>query len=399
MSDCVEIAITGDCSEQLWSCCVWDVRTGNHLLTYKANMVKPMLHIWPINRHEPISTRFVLPGRANAVAISPDGNYCLVAVQEIIYVYLMATGAMITTITRHYQVVTSICFTDNGSHFASAGQDGMVLVWNLSQIVRVFQKQTSKALYSFSDHVLPVTDLYIGRGGIKALLCSVSTDRSCKIYDLSSGCMLLNLIFQEPLASVIMNPLESSIFVGTNEGPIHVFNITLVPRSKDYHVIRKQHQKNIFVGHNKQVTCLSVSSNEEILLSGGADERVIVWHIKNRQQLRTIPHKGTITIARFLLTPKAMFNQEIKLNSPFQPFQKIVYPTDKIIDLSIEFNVIKNLSADVKTQNCTSNNPVGESSNFEEVSKLKREIQRLKMVNNEIYDFSVKHILKNNKGI
>lgn len=417
MSDCVEVAITSDSSDQLWSCCVWDVRTGTHLISYKGggapgartlatinnqfiltgNMVKPMLHIWPINRHEAIATRFILPGRPTAVCVSPDGNYCLVAVQETIYVYQLATGAMLASVSRHYQTVNVIRFTDDGSHFISAGQDGMVLVWSLSHVVRVYQKQTINAMYSFSDHALPVTDIYIGKGGMKALFCSVSVDRSCKIYDLASGTMLLNLVFQEAISSVTMDGLESNVFVGTSDGPIYAFSILSPPRTKEYHVDRKQQQKNMFLGHKKAVTCLSVSIDGETLLSGGADENVLVWHIKSRQQLRTIPHKGTVTNAYFMLTPKAMFNQEVKLNPLFQPFQKMVYPNDKIDDLSIEIEVRENVREKRTSDDgrgtisyTASSNSV---SNQEEITKLRKEIQHLKMVNKEMYEFTVKNII------
>ncbi|XP_055601423.1 WD repeat-containing protein 18 [Uranotaenia lowii] len=418
MTDCVEVAITSDSSDQLWSCCVWDVRTGTHLISYKgggapgpntlsvingqfilaANMVKPMLHIWPINRHETITTRFILPGRATAVSTSPDGNYCLVAVQETIYVYQLATGALLATASRHYQAVKVLRFTDDGSHFISAGQDGMVMVWNLAHVVRVFQKQTIGATYSFSDHALPVTDLYVGRGGIKATFCSVSVDRSCKIYDLSSGTILLNLVFQEALSAVTMDNLESNVFIGTSDGPIHCFSIHSPPRTKEYHINRKNQQKNMFLGHKKAVTSLSVSLDGETLLSASDDENVLIWHIPSRQQLRVIPHKGTVTNAFFMLTPRTMFNQEIKIVPLFQPFQKMVYPSDKIDDICVEVEVKERpwdntVNSHSKTnQSSATGNDYANSQ--EEIMKLRKEIQYLKMVNKEMYEFTVKNIMK-----
>lgn len=417
MSDCVEVAITSDSSDQLWSCCVWDVRTGTHLISYKGggapgahtmaiinnqfvltgNMVKPMLHIWPINRHEPVSTRFILPGRPTATAVSPDGNYCLVAVQETIYAYQLATGAMLATVSRHYQAVIVLRFTDDGSHFVSAGQDGMVLVWNLAHVVRVYQKQTVNTLYAFSDHALPVSDLYVGKGGMKALVCSVSVDRSCKLYDLTSGSMLLNVVFHEALSSVTTDHLESNVFVGTSDGPIYAFNLCSPPRTKEFHVDRKQQQKSVFLGHTKTVSCLSVSIDDETLISGGADENVIVWHIKSRQQLRIIPHKGTVTNAFFMLTPKAMFNQEVKLNLLFQSFHKMVYPSDKIDELVVETEVHEVVRealpvGDASASSCIMS--TSSANNQEEIARLRKEIQHLKMVNKEMYEFTVKSIMR-----
>ena len=40
-------------------------------------------------------------------------------------------------LSRHYQNVTNLRFTDNGSHFVSAGDDNLVIVWSFLRFVHV----------------------------------------------------------------------------------------------------------------------------------------------------------------------------------------------------------------------------------------------------------------------
>ena len=39
---------------------------------------------------------------------------------------------MMAVLARHYQTVNTLRFTDDGSHFISAGEDNLVLVWSLA---------------------------------------------------------------------------------------------------------------------------------------------------------------------------------------------------------------------------------------------------------------------------
>ena len=56
---------------------------------------------------------------------------------------------------RHYQQVTCIRFTEDGTHFVSAGEDGMVLVWCISHAIAQ-EGARLETVHSFSDHYLAV---------------------------------------------------------------------------------------------------------------------------------------------------------------------------------------------------------------------------------------------------
>lgn len=246
------------------SCYVQDLRTGTEVISYKgggtmqqhslqmlggnfliaANSTKPLLHVWKINRTEPMSQmRYVVPGKVNAMALTPDSAYLVAGIQETIYLWHLNTGRLLNTLSKHYQPITCIRFTDSGEHFVTAGKDGAVVVWNLTQVCAPSNSGDSDdnaPLYSFNDHGLTVTDVHVGYGGVRAFMYTVSLDRCCNVYDLSNGRMLLSVVFPVALHSIIVNRLETCVYVGTGEGQVLIFHMDKAPRMKVRLLLRPQ---------------------------------------------------------------------------------------------------------------------------------------------------------------
>lgn len=364
--------------------------------------MKPLIHIWPVNSQEQIQgSRFVMPGKITALAISPDGNYCVAAVTETVHIWEICSGRMVAVLSQHYQSVTSIKFTDDGTHFCTAAHDGMLLVWKLASVLAVNSNisQQVTPLYSFSDHALPITDIYISKGGMRAWLASVSLDRTCKIYDLSNGVLLLNVVFPEPLTSVTIDHMDSWLYVGTAEGNIYEFNLQSPPRMKEYHMT-EANTKNKFVGHKGSVTTLSISLDGVSMISGGNDENVLLWHIRSKQLIRTLPHKGAVTNAFFTLASKAMFNQETKLTLITNNFKRMLDNNTSNDDHVVEVLVKR---AIIET---TSNTPEPSIAYCPEKPKedqllklenLQKENIRLHKVNMELFEFATKYVLSKKK--
>uniref|UniRef100_A0A182KAX5 Uncharacterized protein n=1 Tax=Anopheles christyi TaxID=43041 RepID=A0A182KAX5_9DIPT len=418
MTDCVEIALTSDTAALHWSCSAWDVRTGTQLMTYRnggpsgpntlltvsnkfvvaGNLTKPILTIWPINRQEPAHVKYMLPATAGAVAISPDGNHCLVAHLHSFTVYNLHTGASMATIAHHYGKVTVLRFTDDGTHFVSAGQDCRIVVWNLARTVQ--QKDAGRMLYELADFTLPVSDVLVGKGGMKAILAAVSLDRSAKLYELATGRILLSVLFPVALSVLSLNALETELFVGDKKGLIYACNLQSVPRSKEIHLQQDQLERSVFRGHKKSVTCLSVSMDNETLLSGSEDESVIVWHVRTRQQLKLIPHKAPITNAFFIVTPRSMFDQSREVPITFPPFQKMVSTRQDRERAIFELPILNKSLRERSTSGLaieellpTTVGFVNNISKGTEIEELEQEVQRLKGINQRLYQQSIRAIM------
>lgn len=388
----------------------------NFIIT--ADNSKPLLHIWPVNSQEQVSgLRFVIPGKVTALAVSPDGVHCVAAVSETIYIWHISSGSMLAMISRHYQSIAAIAFTDDGSHFLSAGQDGLLLVWKLSGILtnNTYLNKDPLPVYTFSDNTLPITDIFVGNGGMRALVASVSLDRTCRLYDLASGTLLLNLVFPDPLTSVTIDRLDTKVYVGTYKGNIFEFSLQSPPRAREYHINNELLKtKQRFLGHKGPVTALSVSLDGETLLSGGNDETVHLWHIPSKQLTRSIPHKGAITNAKFILAPKAMFDHETKLNLITNSFKRMIEKDthNQVIEVMVSQPVDSSIDDEINgisrhygigtgdanhlAKSKQTNGAVNGSNdcNLSEIDQLRSEVQRLKKINKELFEHSVKNVLK-----
>jgi pre-rRNA-processing protein IPI3 len=421
MTDAIEIALISDDSGQLNSISVWDVRNGTQLMQYRgggashkstlnvingkflvtANNVKPLLNFWALNNSDTIQNiKFVMPARVNCLSVSNDGLYLVAGIKENIYIWQISTGKMLTMLTKHYQNVNCIKFTDDGSHFVSGGEDGQVIVWNLSAVIGDrFSTDNIEALHVFSDHALPVTDLWIGIGGLSGLLATSSKDRTCKIYDMASGTLLLSLVFQEIITCLTLDRIETSLFIGTSQGNIYHHRLQPPPRTREYHITNDDEINNKFKGHTKGITCLAISLDEQTLLSGSEDFNVIIWNIQSRSLLKILPFKGVITNAIFMSSNKVMFNHEEKLELVSKNFQRMISNADNKEIVEVVHDMSNEEPENILQ--CYTNNNSNNSHKYSRTTRndnsdtndSKAELERLKKVNKELFDYCAKNVM------
>lgn len=424
MASLFEVLVTSDSNNTLWTNAVWDPNTGTSLMTYKGGgtaenktlsfigkdylavveKTKPILHIWPLNSYQTVQgIRFILPGKATALAISANGDFIIAGIEEKIYLWQTASGNLLTIINRHYQKVVMLQFTSDGSYFISAADDGMVMVWSLAtvsahpEVGLVSQSSAGQhdPIYIFSDHSLPVTDMCISKTGMHGKLSTVSSDRTCKIYDLSSGELLLNLVFDVPLSAITYDVLELNIFVGTAEGKIHQFCLTNPPRTRDSLVNSEEFVT--FESHKKAVTCLSVSLDGETLMSGSNDEQVILWHIRSKQPVRTIRHKGPVTNAFFTTNLPAIYKQEFTPGIILHTLERTLEKdTDEVSEIEIFVKNKINFWPDGVHQEIESSIPSKEAENEFKLKEenLHAELNKLKTINYNLYSIAVEKTLQ-----
>lgn len=148
-----------------------------------------------MNRQDQTTTKMIMPGIIQALAVSPCGNYCVGASAEQLLVWQVSTGKMLASLRRHYQNVNTLHFTCDSSHFVSIGAEGLVLVWNMETVLG--SKSDTEPQHSWSDHSLPVTGIYITKSFVQPLVFTVSLDQTCKVHDLHSGKTLLSIQLSE----------------------------------------------------------------------------------------------------------------------------------------------------------------------------------------------------------
>ena len=415
-----EVIITSDSSGESWSAAVWDPSTGSMLNTYKnaaavgyhtleivrdtyviaADVTKSLLYVWPLNGQSPVQNlRLTTPGKISALACTPNGSYLVAAVGEKIFLWQLTTGRLLGTAVRHYQTITCLKFSQDGSSFASGGDDGLVFIWSLAKIANNIDGATPT--HGFSDHSLEIKDMHYGKYGAQSRLVTVSKDCTARIYDTNAGILLLTVIFDVPLTSVCMDIREEKLFVGSLRGSVIQVELGNAPRGVDYNVSTLDKSNNfVFRGHTARVTTLSVSTDCRTLLSGSADGAVHLWNIANREIEKTLMHKGPITTARF--TP-AYENYRASTLKP----KLYIHPLQRISDTSDRDNIIEIISTRDDSHLLDFESYVGTEVYFDRSDNEVRETlansladaiaenEILKAKNSDLYKYAVKVLLSN----
>jgi len=410
----LEVLLTSDSSGQMFNMCVWDPFTGTNLKIYKGNTTKsktccmlgntflvsgqskqPLLNVWQLNKHEQKPLKYITPGVLQSLAASPCGHLLVGTAEERIYVWQTSSGKLLRIInTGHYQKINVTKFTSDGSHFVTAGEDGNVILW---------PQDSLKPRHVWSQHTLGVTDFHVGIGGLNSRIFTASKDQTVKVYSVSSGQFLLDIEFSSKLTSIAVDSAEESGFVGDNKGLVYAFSLTHPPR--DLKMSISPNNSNTFKGHTQEVTCLSVSLDGLTLASGSMDNDVRIWHVKSRQCIKVIPHKGTVTTLSYMMPKLGMLDMDaFKADLTFSLLEKTV--VDKTVTLSDIYgvNIITNDDNDefqsepnarqLLNLNSGNANIVNQHDRLDEQGDDSLEIKRLKTINNKLYEAAVKAILK-----
>lgn len=409
-----EVLLTSEKRGQLWNLGIFDPETGTLLTTYKGNSTlshtvsvlgndyilsaqpdKPLLNVWQINRNEQASLRMFTPGKCTALACHPKGNYLIAAVDEKISIWQTSTGRLWSVVSAHYQPVTCLEFTKDGSHFVSAGADGQVLCWSLPVVIsrrnlpglQVAQVGKPDPRWSWRDHALPVTDLTISHGGVQSKIVTVSKDQTCKVFCLVSGQLILSVSFPVSLCSVALDSTCDTIYTGGDNGQIYIFSLRSPPRSVS--VSSEAINATNLQAHKGPVTVLSLSLDGLHLASGGEDAAVRVWHVRSGQCVRTLDLKGPVTSLRYMIPPPGMLSSD-----QWRPARKLVALQKGAEDREpFITNIISKEEKQFRRYENKEPEPTDSSANLTKSEDTGR-IQELADINNQLYQFAVKNILQ-----
>ncbi|KAF3612568.1 putative transcription factor HEC2-like [Capsicum annuum] len=195
-----------------------------------------------------------------------------------------------------------------GTFIAGGGASGDIYLWQLlfdvlrANIwkftkIRVFDdllrgKARQPYEYSFSEHSLKVTDVVIGYGGANAIVVSASEDRTCKVWSLSRGKLLRNIVFPTIIDAIALDPGEDVFYAGGRDGKIYIAALNAFANPNNNYGL---HILGFLSEQSKAITCLALSMDGGLLISGSEDGMVRVWNTKNHNIARIFRHaKGPV---------------------------------------------------------------------------------------------------------
>ncbi|XP_061634556.1 WD repeat-containing protein 18 [Phyllopteryx taeniolatus] len=427
MSAPLEVVLSSDASSQLWNVSVFDAHSGSSLLSYRggnssartlcvlngqyllsAQLAKNFINVWEIHRKEQLQQKIVCPGAVTCISASTDGIFLAAGVAEAVYLWEVSTGKLLSVVTRHYQDVTCVKFTDDGSHFVSGGKDSVVLVWSLSSVIQVELSHTPEPRHILSRHSLPITDLHCGMMGVQARVATASLDQTVKLWEVSSGELLLSVLFDVEIMAVTLDPCEYFLFCGGSDGNIFQVSLSTQGASADKSFpCDGADGKQMFKGHRKMVTCLSVSTDGTLLVSGSHDESVRLWDIQSKQCVRCFAHKGPVTNATITVAPANMFLPDSRPSVHLPRFSRHQLEGDggQSGEVCVRLGLHAQEEEPAYLQKAERLNSLmntvtdkwlfGDGENTKvRVVELEEEVQTLKKVNKDLYDFSSQLLTK-----
>ncbi|KAA8528526.1 hypothetical protein F0562_035881 [Nyssa sinensis] len=251
----------------------------------------------------------------NPLVSNSDGTYIVGGgVSGDIYLWEVATGRLLKKWHAHYRAVTCLVYCDNQSLLISGAEDGCVRVWSLIMIFDDMRREEANHLYeySFSEHALRVTDIVIGYGGCNAILVSASEDRTCKVWSLSRGKLLRNIVFPSIIDAIAIDPGEHVFYAGGRDGKIYIAALNAQGTSSNSYGM---HIIGSLSDHSKAVSCLAFGADGISLVSGSEDGMVRVWDTITHNIIRIFKHaKGPVNNILLVRAPLCL-NARTLVNS------------------------------------------------------------------------------------
>ncbi|XP_049911165.1 WD repeat-containing protein 18 [Epinephelus moara] len=228
-----------------------------------------------------------------------------------------------------------------------------------------------------------------------------------EVWELSSGELLLSVLFDVEIMSVTFDPCEYFLFCGGSDGNIFQVSLCSQSLSQDKAFQSDSEGNQVFKGHRNLVTCLSVSMDGTLLLSGSHDETVRLWDIQSKQSIRCLAHKGPVTNAVIMAAPANMFLPDSRPAVPLPRFSRHLHASEggESGEVCVRLGRYTQEEEETYLQKAdrlnslmnavTDKSVFGDGENTKvRVAELEEEVQTLKKVNKDLYDFSSQLLTK-----
>ena len=158
----------------------------------------------------------------------------------------------------HSNSILEICWGKDNSFIYSCGADKSVKIWD------IFESKLVKK-YKNHDSFIYSLDVYNDN-----LICSVGEDSKLILNDPRAKNPIHEEKFKFQLLTSKFNHKGDEIYLGGIDNQIKKFNIKTNTIDKDYSLI----------GHTDTITGISISNNDNYLLSNSMDNTLCIWDLR-----------------------------------------------------------------------------------------------------------------------
>jgi WD40 repeat protein/uncharacterized caspase-like protein len=194
--------------------------------------------------------------------------------------------------TGHTDSVNSVAISSNGKTLVSGSSDKSIKVWDLS---------SGKLVRSLRGHTDDVNSVCFSTDG--KTIASGSRDKSIKIWDLESGKQIFALTgHRDSVTSVAFFPDGKTLASGSWDKSIKIWDLA-----------SKRVIKNL-TGHTDGIMSISIAPNGKTLASGSADKSIRLWNLQSQKVSRRLIHSNAVTSVAFAPDGKKLASGTVESN-------------------------------------------------------------------------------------
>lgn len=267
---------------------------------------KAVLHLYAWQRDQPL-VRIILPQKMSAVALSPRGTWIATGAPDgRLYVWEIATGALLCSMEAHYRAITALHWTSDSAALVTASDDARVCVWSLMSLLHYTDLTGAAAsgaapapYATFTDHMLTVTDLYVPLGAFPhaAHVWSASQDGTVKLWNLANRTLQSTFALEAPVLHLAVDPLERFFVAGTATSTVRIDLLDLehdrARGGRGAAGVTERVPDAPQRTWNEGVTALALSATASHIAVGTTRGVVHLLDVTTLQTMRTLAAQGT----------------------------------------------------------------------------------------------------------
>ena len=221
--------------------------------------------IWRVQDGRLVRTIFNSQATPYAVAFSPDSQRVAIgdAFSGNIRIVRICDGVLERTLQGHTNSIMSLAYSPDGSYLASAGYDGKIVVWRLSDYSMMYQHNYYSRAIAFSPDG-------------QTLACGISDGRVL-LFRASDGALLQTLSgHTQEVYTVAFSPNGHYLASGGRDRTLRLWRLS---DGVSVHTLS---------AHTYAVVRVAFSPDSAFLASSGGDSRIRVWSVSSGALVYTI---------------------------------------------------------------------------------------------------------------